>query len=186
MKKLGFLGIAAIGLAFSTSCGSSQVAPGADEVIVQTYCSGPEYMTNATALRFSAIGASMDQMTSKKKALSEARAGLAAQIETKVKGMIDNYVKSSEHQNNEDLTKRYEGLTREILDQTLTGTKVICEQTTKTKDGQFKTYICLELGGPEILSSLNNKMSKDELLKIDYNYEKFKKVFEEEMAKREK
>jgi hypothetical protein len=29
-------------------------------------------------------------------------------------------------------------------------------------------------------------MSKDELLKIDYNYEKFKKVFEEEMAKREK
>ena len=53
MKKLVFLGIAAIGLAFSTSCGSSQVAPGADVVIVQTYCSGPEYMTNATALRFS-------------------------------------------------------------------------------------------------------------------------------------
>lgn len=168
------------------SCGSSKPAAQAappDEVEVVMYCNGPEYQSDATALRFSAIGTSMDQMTSKKKALTEARAGLAAQIETVVKGVVDNYVKSTEHQNREDLEKRFEGLTREVINQKLAGTRTICEKMTKTKEGTFKTYICVELGGPEILSSLNNRLSKDEMLKVDYDYEKFKKTFEDEMSK---
>lgn len=169
------------------SCGSSKPAAQApappDEVEVVMYCNGPEYQSDATALRFSAIGTSMDQMTSKKKALTEARAGLAAQIETVVKGVIDNYVKSTEHQNKEDLEKRFEGLTREVINQKLAGTRTICEKMTKLKDGNYKTYICVELGGPEILSSLNNRLSKDEMLKVDYDYEKFKKTFEDEMSK---
>ena len=187
--KYFFSMIAVAGIAIAlSSCGSSKpvVAPAPvvpDEVRVVMYCNGPEYMSDKTALRFSAIGTSMDQMTSKKKALSEARAGLAAQIETKIKSVIDNYVKSSEHSNKEDLSKRYEGLSREVVNQNLAGTRTICEEMTKTKDGSFKTYTCVELGGPEILSSLNNKLSKDEMLKVDYDYEKFKKTFEDEMSK---
>ncbi|MEI6138064.1 MAG: hypothetical protein WCP85_02295 [Mariniphaga sp.] len=184
---LSMIAIAGTALVFS-SCGSSKpvvastpVVP--DEVRVVMYCNGPEYMSDKTALRFSAIGTSMDQMTAKKKALSEARAGLAAMIETKMKSLIDNYVKSSEHLNKEDLSKRYENLSREVVVQSLVGTRTICEEMTKTKDGNFKTYTCIELGGPEILSSLNNKLSKDEMLKVDYDYEKFKKTFEDEMSK---
>ena len=183
---LGMIAIAGTALALS-SCGSSKPVAATpavpDEVRVVMYCNGPEYMSDKTALRFSAIGTSMDQMTSKKKALSEARAGLAAQIETKIKSVIDNYVKSGEHLNKEDLSKRYEGLSREVVNQNLAGTRTICEEMTKTKDGNFKTYTCVELGGPEILSSLNNKLSKDEMLKVDYDYEKFKKTFEDEMSK---
>ena len=33
----------------------------------------------------------------------------------------------------------------------------------------------------DLMEKLNNKISKDEKLRIDYEYEKFKKVFEEEM-----
>jgi polyhydroxyalkanoate synthesis regulator phasin len=182
----GMIAIAGTVLALS-SCGSSKPVAATptipDEVKVVMYCNGTEYMSDKTALRFSAIGTSMDQMTSKKKALSEARAGLAAQIETKIKSVIDNYVKSGEHSNKEDLSKRYEGLSREVVNQNLAGTRTICEEMTKTKDGTFKTYTCVELGGPEILSSLNNKLSKDEMLKVDYDYEKFKKTFEDEMSK---
>jgi hypothetical protein len=182
-KVTGLLLMAGI-LVASTSCKSSKPAGVLeDEVLISTYCSGDEYLSTAKQLRFTGIGESMDQMTAKKKAMSEARAGLAASISTKVKAVTDNYVKSGNYNNKEELMKNYEGINREIVDQTLSGVIVICEKMTKTKTGNYKSYICLELGSSDLLQSLNNRMSNEEMLKVDYNYEKFKKTFEEEMNK---
>lgn len=153
------------------------------EVLITTYCTGPEFQTTEKAFRFSSIGESMDQMTAKKKAMSEARAGLAAAINTKVKAVVDNYVKSGNFNNNEELLKNYEGMNREVVDQSLSGTKVICEKMTKTKEGNYKSYVCLELSSNDILQSIAARASSSEMLKVDYNYEKFKKTFEEEMGK---
>jgi hypothetical protein len=82
--------------------------------------------------------------------------------------------------------QRYRTLTIEVIKQELIGTKIICEKVTKTSSGNYKTYIALELGGDELLSQYNNRVSTDEMLKIDYNYEKFKKIYDEEMNKLEK
>ena len=41
----------------------------------------------------------------------------------------------------------------------------------------------LELYADDLVSSYNERLSKDERLKIDYDYEKFKQTFEEEMSK---
>lgn len=153
------------------------------EIEVLTPCSGTEFQSNAKAFRFSAIGESMDQMTAKKKAMSEARAGLASAINTTVKAVTDNYVKSGNYNNKEELMKNYEGVSREVVTQSLSGTMVVCEKMMMTKAGTYKSYVCLELGGSEILQSLNNKMTNNEMLKVDYNYEKFKKTFDEEMNK---
>ncbi|MEI7675590.1 MAG: hypothetical protein WCJ03_02315 [Bacteroidales bacterium] len=168
-----------------SSCKSSKgVTPTeAGEVLIQSYCTGDEYKSTPKALRYSAIGESMDQMTAKKKAMSEAKAGLAGSINTLVKGVTDNYVKSGNYNNKEELLKNYEGLNREVIDQSLTGTTVVCEKMTKTKEGNYKSYVCIELGGPEILQTINNRATSNEMLKVDYNYEKFKKTFEEEMNK---
>ncbi len=190
MKKLNLnftaLFMAAIVLAaMVSSCGSSKklAQMPEDEVLVNVYCSGPEYQTNAEAFRYSAIGESMNQMTAKNKAMSEARAGLAQAINTIVKGVTDNYVKSGNYNNQEELMQKYEGLTREVVNQSLSGTKVICEEMTKTRSGNYKSYLCLELGGDDVLSSIQNRVNNEEMLKIDYNYEKFKKIYEEEMKK---
>ncbi len=174
-----------VGTVFSFySCGSAKkIAASNDEVLVTTFCAGDEFVSTSKAFRFSGIGESMDMMTAKKKAMSEARAGLAAAINTKVKSVTDNYVKSGNFNNKEELLRNYEGLNREVVDQTLSGVKVICEKMTKTKAGNYKSYICVELSGEEILKTLNNKMSNNETLKVDYNYEKFKKTFEDEMSK---
>lgn len=167
------------------SCKSSKAitVKESGEVEVLTPCSGSEYQSNSKAFRYSAIGESMDQMTAKKKAMSEARAGLAAAINTTVKTVTDNYVKSGNYNNKEELMKNYEGVSREVVTQSLSGTMVVCEKMMLTKAGTYKSYVCLELGGSEILQSLNNKMSNNEMLKVDYNYEKFKKTFDEEMSK---
>jgi len=61
------------------------------------------------------------------------------------------------------------------------GIKTICEKLTKTSEGKYKTYIAIELSAQKLVAKFNERMMKDELLKIDYDYEKFKDTFEKEM-----
>jgi hypothetical protein len=168
------------------SCKSKQKVVNTEdlgEVELIIPCSGSDYQSNSKVLRYSALGESMDQMTAKKKAMSEARAGLAASLSTLVKGVTDNYVKSGNFNNAEELMTRYEGLTREVIDQSINGSVVICEKATITKSRTYKYYVCVELGSNDIFEQINKKATSNEMLKVDYNYEKFKKTFEEEMSK---
>jgi len=155
------------------------------EELIEVYCAGPEYFANSEYFRSNSLGESLDQATAKKKAMSNARADLASSIETTIKGVIDNYVNSRELNNTEEVEERFESLTREVINQKLTGVKTICEKTTKTTEGKYKTYIALELAGDELMNAMNERLSKDAKLKIDYDYEQFKKTFEEEMKKLE-
>lgn len=184
-KFFAWLIILALPLSILPGCKSSKKAATKipDEQEVVRYCYGPEYQSTKDHFRASATGESMDQMMSEKKALTEARAKMAAQIETLIKTVTDNYGKSGEMNKKEELMKRYETLTREVVNQKISGTIEVCNKQTKTKDGNYKTYLTLELGGSEVLGALNNRLSNDEMIKIDYNYEKFKKTFEEEMNK---
>lgn len=165
--------------------GKKAVAPPTGETEVVVLCSGPEYFTNNEYFRANAVGESLDQMTSKKKALSNAKAELASSINTVIKGTIDNYVNSREFNNQEEVEERFESLTREVINQKLSGIKTICEKQTKTAEGKYKTYMAIELSGDELVTDMNERLSKDERLKIDYDYEKFKKTFDEEMSKLE-
>jgi hypothetical protein len=167
-----------------TSCKSkkeTQAPVGETEVIVP--CSGEDFFSNDDYFRANAMGESLDQAVSKKKAMSNARADLASAISTTIKGTIDNYVNSREFNNREEVEERFEGLTREVINQELAGVKTICEKMYTTSEGKYKTYIAIELSGEELLSKMNERLSKDERLRIDYDYEKFKEEFEKEMNK---
>lgn len=152
------------------------------ETEITVLCSGPEYFTNDKAFRQNAVGESMDQMTAKNKALSAARGLLAADINTQIKRVIDNYVNSREMNNREEVAERYEGLSREVVDQQLKGVKTICERQVRVGgNGNYKTYIAIELSAQDLLAAYNERLSSDERLRIDYDYEKFKETFEAEM-----
>jgi hypothetical protein len=185
MKKLTYstFVLLAFGAAFMFSCKSKEKAPPKGETEVVVPCSGPDYFTTTKFFRSNSIGESQDQVTSKKKALANARAELAASIQTTVKAVTDNYVNSREMNNKEQVEERFEQLNREIVDQKLTGLKTICEKLMKTENGTYKTYIALELSADDLVASYNEKLSKDERLKIDYDYEKFKETFDKEMEK---
>ena len=163
-------------------CKSKEKTPvGEKEVVVP--CSGPDFFTTNKVFRANSIGESMDQVTSKKKALTNARNELAQAINTTVKTVTDNYVNSREFNNKEELEQRFESLNREVVDQTLTGVRTICEKLVQTKEGNYKTYIAIELSADELVAKYNERLSKDERLKIDYDYEKFKETFDKEMEK---
>ena len=153
------------------------------EVEIKIPCSGPDYSSTLEYFRSNALGESLDQMTSKKKALSNAKAQLAGDIESKLKVVTDNYIKSSEFNNKEELLERFESNARTVINQNLIGIRTICEKLTKTSEGNYKTYIAIELSGESIVASYQETLSKDESLKIDYNHQKFKEIFDAEMDK---
>lgn len=154
------------------------------EVVIEQHCSGPDFFSNDKFFRANNLGESMDRATAKKKAMANARADLASAIQTTMKGVIDNYVNSREMNNKEEVSERFEGLTREVIDQQLVGTKTICEKLTQKTDGSgFVTYVAIELSGQDLLGKYHDRLSKDDRLQVDYDYEKFKDTFNEEMDK---
>jgi hypothetical protein len=174
-------------LPFLVACNGSKKAANqpipASEVEVVIPCSGPDFFTNKKYFRANSIGESLDQVVSKRKALSNARAELAASVKVLIESVVDNYVKSSELNNLEQLEERFEGLNREVIKQELVGIKTICEKLTKTSEGKFKTYIAIELSAQKLVDKFHERIMKDDLIKMDYDYEKFKKTFEQEMGK---
>ena len=184
MKKY-ILALGVLPLIFA--CNSSRKAANQPipetEVEVVIPCSGPDFFTNKKYFRANSIGESLDQVVSKKKALSNARADLAASVKILVESVVDNYVKSSELNNLEQVEERFEGLNREIIKEELVGIKTICEKLTKTTEGKFKTYIAIELSAQKLVDKFHERMLKDDLLMIDYDYEKFKNTFEKELGK---
>lgn len=161
--------------------GKQKIPKGESEVTVP--CSGSDYFTTTKFFRANSIGESQDQVTSKKKALSNARAELAASIQTTVKAVTDNYTNSREMNNKEQVEERFEQLNREIVDQQLSGLKTICEKLVKTNQDTYKTYVAIELSAEDLVTKYNERLSKDDRLKIDYDYEKFKETFNQEMEK---
>ena len=95
----------------------------------------------------------------------------------------DNFVKSSEFNNKEEVTETFNEMSRTVVDQQLTGAIKICEKYTMTPKGTYKCYLALELSGEKIVTKYNEQLSKNEQIKADYNYEKFKETFEKEMEK---
>ncbi|MEQ8302288.1 MAG: hypothetical protein RIB47_02770 [Cyclobacteriaceae bacterium] len=181
LTNLSFTIVAVVAMLIAGCKGKEKLPQGEQEIIVP--CSGPDFFTTNKFFRANSIGESQDQVTSKKKALTNARNELAQSIETTVKTVTDNYVNSREMNNKEEVEERFESLNREIVNQTISGVRTLCEKLVKTDQGTYKTYVAIELSADELVSKYNERLSKDDRLKIDYDYEKFKETFEKEMDK---
>ncbi|MFA8434073.1 MAG: hypothetical protein ACEPOZ_06110 [Marinifilaceae bacterium] len=183
-----YLGMAFVIASGMVSCKSGEKAVSVKqqgERLIEVHCTGSDYQSDKKHFRATAIGESMDQMVAKRKAGTNAKAELASLIQTTIKGTIDNYVNSTELNNVEQVEERFEGLTREVIHQQLNNIKIICEKQTITTQNKYKTYLALEMSAEDLEKAIEQKLSADEKLKVDYDYEKFKKTFEAEMQKLE-
>jgi ribulose bisphosphate carboxylase small subunit len=151
------------------------------EVLINEYCSSEEHFSDKKTFRATATGESLDRETAKKKARSNATAELAKTISNTMQVVGDNYVNSTEFNNTEEVTETFNEMARTIIDQEIKGAIKICDKLTQRPDGRYVSYIAIELSGLEVLQEYNEQLSKDERIKAEYNYEKFKDTFEEEM-----
>jgi hypothetical protein len=155
----------------------------AGEIIINEYCSGDSYKSTKDAFRSTATGESMDRETAKKKARSNAMSEMAKTISATMKIVGDNYVNSTEVNNKEEVTETFNEMARTVVDQELRGCIEICEKLTQRPDGTYVSYVALELSGNTIADAYQSGLSKNDKIKADYNYEKFKETFEKEMEK---
>ena len=155
----------------------------ANEIIINEYCSGDSYKSTKDAFRSTATGESMDRETAKKKARSNAMSEMAKTISATMKIVGDNYVNSTEVNNKEEVTETFNEMARTVVDQELRGCIEICEKLTQRPDGTYVSYVALELSGNTIADAYQSGLSKNDKIKADYNYEKFKETFEKEMEK---
>jgi hypothetical protein len=174
-----------LGLAvFTTGCKKSkEVAKPTGEVEIVEYCSGSEYQSRSKHFRSSATGESQDREIAKKKARSNAASRLASTVSVTVKAVTDNYVSSTEFNNREEATESFNELSRSVVNQELRGAIAICEKLTQRENGVYVSYVALELSGEKLASKYNEKVSEDERIRADFNYERYKKTLQDEMDK---
>ena len=120
-------------------------------------------------------------------AANAARAELATQVTATVKRVVDNYTSEYISGEKSDFNQRVQDLARTVVNQLLVGTPIVCEGTMPgSTAGNTICFACVELTGKSVLDGIANKIGNDEKLRTDFEYEKFKKVLEEEMSKMEK
>ncbi len=181
--------LAVASLAVLTACGKkpsstpqSQLPKG--EVAIEVPCSGMEFASSTEYLRATSSASSNNRELASQKAMTQARANLAAAINVKTQTVTDNFLSSYGEGDKDDVRSRYLSLTREVTSQILSGVRVICQKVTMTTDtGKYNSYVAIELAGDELCKKIGDKISSDSKLRTDFEYQKFQETFEKEMSK---
>ncbi|MDR0961636.1 MAG: LPP20 family lipoprotein [Mediterranea sp.] len=184
MKSIHFYLAAMCVAALLTACGGSKsaVAPKGNITLTEP-CTGPEFRTNKEYFRASAMGLSDEKSMADRIAQANAREKLATAINSKLSAVMDNYNSQYRTGENAESKGRFEALSRTVVSQQLEGLRIICEELQQRPDGKYEKYVAVELSGNEDFEAMGNRIKNDDKLRIDFEYEKFKKVFNEEMSK---
>ncbi len=183
--KLFSFTAAVIAMSLAGCKGSQAITPSENgEVEIIEYCTGSDYNSDSKHFRSTATGESLSRETAKKMSRSNAESRLARSISATLSVVTDNYVNSSSFNNKEEVTETFNDMARTVVEQELRGAIIICEKLTQKTDGAFVSYISIELSGEGIAQAYNERLSKDERIMAEYNYENFKETFEAEMNKR--
>jgi hypothetical protein len=142
--------------------------------------------TSATYYRAAQSGTSPDLATARKIATLNAKSALASDISSTIRSVIEVYTDQRQVGNAIEFNDRFQEITRQVVDQELTATKIQDEKVFQRPDGVYECWVVVEMPTAEINNKLNNRISNDEKLRQDYNREQFLKIFDEEMRKSER
>ena len=177
-----FIGFIAI-VAFAGCKGTKKLAKttGAQEITVPF--SESKYKSDKDFFRAKQMGKSPDLATSKKIALQNAKSELAGNIQATIKRVTDQYTNQRTVGTQQDFENKFEELSREVVNQTLNDVKIVDEKTFKEQDGSYTYWLVIEVSKQPVLEGINNKISKNEKLQLDYDKKKFEEIYNKEMEK---
>ena len=148
--------------------------------------SGRQYRTDANYFRATDNGRSPDLSTAKRIALLNAKAELASAIESAMKSVQEEYTNQRTLGDRQEFASKFEGMRREVVNQTLNDVRIMDEKVFKERDGGYRYYIVVEMSKEDMLNSINERVIRDEKLRLDYDQHQFRKIFDEETRKIEK
>jgi hypothetical protein len=130
-------------------------------------CTGEKYNTDASSFRAYSNSSSIDMTASRKKALSNARNAMSAQISKTIERTILQQNIEQAYQ------KKAIELSMITIRQEIANVKVICEDCYK-KGPKYTCEMVVELPKDRIKESIAAQIQNDNTLKDRFNIEKFK------------
>lgn len=143
-----------------------------------------KYRSDADAYRAVQSGVSTEMSMAKKIAIQNARQEIAAAVQTDLSSVIENYAKSQKLPSQElpAYEERMTELTYSVVQQTISGITLVDEKLFKENNGAYRHFVCMELSKEELKNGILEKMKKDEKLASDFEFEEFKKIYEQKLA----
>lgn len=187
MKTVKLLIVPAIAASLmATGCKSKKGTPiqketGAKEITLPF--SSKEYKTNEDFFRARNVGKSPDLATAKKIAMNNAKSELASNIQTTIKKVTDQYTNQRTVGNKQEFENKFEELSREVTNLTISNIVVKDEKVFKEEDGTYTYWVAIEADKKTIFDNIEQKISNDAKLKLDYDKKKFEEIFNAEMKK---
>lgn len=180
MKKLSLLVCAALLGMFVVSCGSSKEVAKDPEKEACDQC-----LSTKDAIR--AEGSYLAQFENqipkaKQAAANSARQELARIMEVKISSVIEDYSSTYIDGDAQEFKQSLKDLSRTVVQQTVKGAVAVKSWSEKMKTGTMY-YTCLEVSSNNVLDNIKTKVSNDAKLRTDFEYEKFKQVYDKEMEK---
>ncbi|MEI6049002.1 MAG: hypothetical protein WCS03_08910 [Bacteroidota bacterium] len=190
MTKSTFRILSLTFLAFSVltfnSCKAKKVAATpayTDMKEVITPCSDAEFRSDSKIFRATGTSSSQDQSTCKRKALLDANTNLAASVNRTIKSVTDRYTNERRIGAASDFEEKFDQLVRDVVNQQLSNVTTVCSKMFTKTDGLYYSYIAVEVQKDELLNNINNNVTNNQKLQLDYDKVKFEKIFNEEMDK---
>ncbi len=129
------------------------------------------------------MATSSDLSLSKEKALLLAKQRLVTLIESETKSVTDRYVNEREMGSASEFEQKFENLTREVAKQTISNIVVACEKSSVLPDKKYRSFVAIEVEKEDLLNQMNNRISNNAKLQIDYDKKKYEEIFNQEMDK---
>ena len=196
MKKLNtikFSFLILITLSITYGCGGAktvvkEVKTNQENVVeVITPCKGNNYESNNKFFRGTANGSSINMNMAKKIALRSANTFLATDIGVHITQVADDYSGQTTSQTNSTFREKLQDSTESVVEQSVNSSRTICERTTQNKStGMYTVYISREAPVDGVFEKLDQTLSNDEEIRVNYDYEKYKETFDKVMEKRKK
>jgi hypothetical protein len=186
MKKLIFLSISAFLLStVLTSCASKKATKQAvGDVEIKMPCA--DFRSDKNYFRATQNYESPDLSSSKENALMQAKSRLSGLIQTQMKSVAERYAADRKIDGKSEFNEKVERTTREIITQALYDIAAPCDITLQKSNGNYNTFVTVECSKETIYNGVDKSLSKDAKLRQDYDQQKFRGVFDEEMEKLEK
>ena len=141
-------------------------------------CSGPEFYSTQTTVSASSRGESKEQKKAKQLALKE----VCYELETVIHEVVNTIVADDYNNNSKSFTgktkQQFETMVKPIIKEQVAKYNLTCEKCVEKK-GKYKCYVAVEIDANEIAQLLFQKLTdKQEPLRIDSYFEKFKEKFD--------
>ncbi len=203
MKKINFLSLGTVlTILLLSSCSSKPGSPEAkleqkekaikvqNDNVDKTIAEMPNWCKklpgNEDARYSCGIGISYDLNLSRTRSIMNGKALLVDSIKSTIMSKIDNYTKTTGTKNNEQVKKRLEIISRNLIPETtLVGYKVT-ESMVINEKGKYRYFTLLEYPIGEKNQELLNQIKQDEILSTQKDADKAMADLEAEIEKRRK